>query len=122
MVSADGLGPRAIHRPFSKSVSAMRRIVPSLGLAWAACATPKTTQAPSPSPTPSATAVAQRPRFASWSDSVLASLSPRDKAAQLVWPMVFGDFTPVGSTGWARAQGYVSSDHVGGLVMSVGGP
>ncbi|HKN66587.1 MAG TPA: glycoside hydrolase family 3 protein [Gemmatimonadaceae bacterium] len=122
MVSEDGLRPRAIHRPFSKSGSAMRRIVPSLALAWAACARQNATQAPSPSATPAERAVAHGPRFASWSDSVLASLSPHDKAAQLVWPMVFGDFTPVGSPGWARAQGYVSTDHVGGLVMSVGGP
>ena len=122
MVTGKGLRSRATHRPFSKSGSAIRRLAPSLVLAWAACATPKTTQAPSPSPAPRETAVAQKPRFASWTDSVLASLSPHDKAAQLVWPMVFGDFTPVGSTGWARAQGYVSNDHVGGLVMSVGGP
>jgi beta-N-acetylhexosaminidase len=53
---------------------------------------------------------------------VLASLSPRDRAAQLVWPMVYGDFAPVTSAGWARARGYVSTDHVGGLIMSVGGP
>ena len=122
MVSAGGLSARAIHRPFSQSGSVMLRILVTLGLGWTACATPKSTQAPSPSPAPRETAVAQGPRFASWTDSVLASLSPHDKAAQLVWPMVFGDFTPVGSTGWARAQGYVSSDHVGGLVMSVGGP
>ena len=100
--------------------AALRVIGIGLGLAWTACAVPKSTQAPAP--TPVGPAAAPQPRFASWADSVLASLSPRDKAAQLVWPMVFGDFTPIASAGWARAEGYVSSDHVGGLVMSVGGP
>jgi beta-N-acetylhexosaminidase len=76
--------------------------------------------AAAPSPVVSPTVVA--PRYGSWADSVLASLSLRDKAAQLVWPMVFGDFTPTGSAGWARTQGYVTNDHIGGLVMSVGGP
>ena len=93
-----------------------------LTLAAMACAAPKSTQARSPAPAPVVAAPAPRPRFASWTDSMLASLSPRDKAAQLVWPMVFGDFAPVTSAGWARARSYVSSDHVGGLVMSVGGP
>jgi len=93
-----------------------------LALAAMACAAPKSTQAPSPAPAAVGRTPTPQPRFASWTDSVLASLSPRDRAAQLVWPMVFGDFAPVTSAGWARARGYVSSDHVGGLVMSVGGP
>src|SRR2546423_12108768 len=79
--------------------------------------TPVTVSTPSPAP------IVSRPaRWARWSESVLASLSLRDKAAQLIWPMVFGDFTPAASAGWARAQGYVTNDHIGGLVMSVGGP
>ncbi|HEY2374837.1 MAG TPA: glycoside hydrolase family 3 protein [Gemmatimonadaceae bacterium] len=58
----------------------------------------------------------------SWSDSVLSSLSLRDKAAQLVWPMTFGDFASTSSASWARTQTYLTTDHVGGIVMSVGGP
>lgn len=122
MVRLGRLALRTIHRrsPWSRAVA---RVVICFGVAWTACASPKTTQAPSPAQAPlGTTAAARPPRFASWTDSVLASLSPRDRAAQLVWPMVFGDFTPVASTGWARAEDYVSSDHVGGLVMSVGGP
>src|SRR6185312_13161730 len=55
-------------------------------------------------------------------DSVLKTLSLRDRAAQLVWPMVFGDFSPSGSPAWTRAERYVTTDHVGGIVMSVGSP
>jgi beta-N-acetylhexosaminidase len=78
--------------------------------------------APAAAPSPVMPTTAVAPRYASWADSVVASLSLRDKAAQLVWPMVFGDFAPTGSAAWARAQGYVTNDHIGGLVMSVGGP
>ena len=110
----------AIRDLLSASNAGIARITMSLVFACSACAAPKSIQAPSPAPV--STRAPAQPRFASWTDSILASLSPRDKAAQLVWPMVFGDFAPLTSTSWTRAQGYVSDDHVGGLVMSVGGP
>jgi beta-N-acetylhexosaminidase len=62
------------------------------------------------------------PRPSSWVDSLLASLSPRDRAAQLVWPQLFGDFTPVTSAGWARLAQNISREHVGGFIMSIGSP
>jgi beta-N-acetylhexosaminidase len=49
-------------------------------------------------------------------------MSPRDKAAQLVWPQLFGDFAPVSSAGWARINELVVSQHVGGFIMSIGSP
>ena len=58
----------------------------------------------------------------SWGDSVLATLSLRDKAAQLVWPLVFGDYASTSSASWARSETYVTNEHVGGLIMSVGSP
>src|SRR5437773_9634652 len=57
-----------------------------------------------------------------WIDSVMASLSPRDRAAQLVWPQVFGDFTPVTSAAWQRVDQLITREHVGGFIMSVGSP
>ena len=98
---------------------AMRSIAASLAvLASTACISSK----PAPSAAPVPAPVLPPSRSVSWTDSVLSSLSVRDKAAQLVWPMVFGDFASAGSASWARSQTYVSMDHVGGLVMSVGGP
>ena len=32
----------------------------------------------------------------------MATLSPRDRAAQLVWPQLFGDYTPTTSASWTR--------------------
>ena len=64
-----------------------------------------------------------RPRLAPrWADSVLATLSPRDKAAQLVWPQLFGDFTPTSSASWARVDELITTQHVGGFIMSIGSP
>jgi beta-N-acetylhexosaminidase len=73
---------------------------------------------PSSSPLPSSGV----PQSASWSDSVLATLSTRDKAAQLVWPQLFGDFAPTSSAGWARINDLIVSQHVGGFIMSIGSP
>jgi beta-N-acetylhexosaminidase len=57
-----------------------------------------------------------------WVDSVMRSLSPRDRAAQLVWPQLFGDYTPATSAGWIRVTQLISQEHVGGFIMSIGSP
>ena len=61
-------------------------------------------------------------RSSQWVDSVLASLSVRDKAAQLVWPQVLGDYNPESGAAWARVEGLIRDQHVGGFIMSVGSP
>lgn len=81
-------------------------VVSSLG----ACAS-----APQPSP------LDPRPSSA-WADSVLATLSPRDRAAQLVWPQLFGDFTATSSASWRRVSDLITEQHVGGFIMSIGSP
>ncbi|HXT18149.1 MAG TPA: glycoside hydrolase family 3 protein [Gemmatimonadaceae bacterium] len=63
---------------------------------------------------------AQRP--SQWADSVLATLSPREKAAQLVWPQLYGDYTPATSAAWIRVQQLIAQQHVGGFIMSIGSP
>jgi beta-N-acetylhexosaminidase len=57
-----------------------------------------------------------------WVDSVLSTLSLRDKAAQLVWPQLFGDYTPDDSPSWTRIETYIRDEHIGGVIMSVGSP
>jgi beta-N-acetylhexosaminidase len=52
----------------------------------------------------------------------MATLSPRDKAAQLVWPQLFGDYMPASSPGWERLENLVTHEHVGGFIMSIGSP
>ena len=72
-------------------------------------------------PSSSAGSAPSRRRFP-WIDSVLATLSPRDKAAQLVWPQLFGDFTPASSASWMRVDELITKQHVGGFIMSIGSP
>jgi beta-N-acetylhexosaminidase len=59
---------------------------------------------------------------ARWADSVLATLSLRDKAAQMVWPWVLGDYTADDDANFRRIQGLVRDQHLGGLIISVGSP
>lgn len=57
-----------------------------------------------------------------WVDSVLASLSLRDRVAQLIWPWILGDYVPEGSAEWDRLSKMVREYHVGGFIVSVGSP
>ncbi len=84
--------------------------------------------------TPSATGDVAAPRTADralfvatgapspWADSVLASLSLRDKAAQLVWPWMIADYQAYNSPAWQRLAALIGQEHVGGIIMSVGSP
>jgi beta-N-acetylhexosaminidase len=57
-----------------------------------------------------------------WTDSVLASLTLREKAAQIVWPFVLGDFVSGDSPQWRRLTQYIEQEKVGGFIISVGSP
>lgn len=57
-----------------------------------------------------------------WADSVLASLSLRDKAAQMVWPTVLGDYVSDDSPQWRRVMAEIRDHKVGGYTISVGSP
>jgi beta-N-acetylhexosaminidase len=74
------------------------------------------------SPSTSSARVVPGPSGRTWVDSLMAAMSARDKAAQLVWPQVFGDYTPTSSSAWARVEQLIGQDHVGGFIMSIGSP
>ncbi len=57
-----------------------------------------------------------------WVDSVMATLTLREKAAQIVWPNLYGDYTPGDSPQWRRLSAYIKVEKVGGFLMSVGSP
>ncbi|MBC7897379.1 MAG: glycoside hydrolase family 3 C-terminal domain-containing protein [Cytophagaceae bacterium] len=78
--------------------------------------------APTSAPTAPRTLDASSPASRAWSDSVMHTLSLRDKAAQLVWPWILGDYVPEGSAEWQRVSRLVTEDHVGGFIVSVGSP
>ena len=61
-------------------------------------------------------------RASRWTDSLIRSLTLREKAAQLVWPSVYGDYSSGDSPQWRRLTQYITRDKVGGFTISVGSP
>ena len=61
-------------------------------------------------------------RGETWADSVLATLTLRDKAAQMVWPWVLGDYTAADDPAYQRVERLVREQHLGGIIISVGSP
>jgi beta-N-acetylhexosaminidase len=59
---------------------------------------------------------------AAWADSVLATMPLRDKAAQMVWPWILGDYTAVDNAAWTRVERLIREQKLGGAIISVGGP
>ena len=62
------------------------------------------------------------PASSSWADSVLTTLSRREKAAQMVWPTVLGDYVSTDSPQWRRLTTQIRDEQVGGFTVSVGSP
>jgi beta-N-acetylhexosaminidase len=57
-----------------------------------------------------------------WADSVLATLTLRQKVAQMVWPSVVGDYVSTDSPQWRKLAHDVADEGVGGLTVSIGSP
>ncbi|HEU4641273.1 MAG TPA: glycoside hydrolase family 3 N-terminal domain-containing protein [Gemmatimonadaceae bacterium] len=91
-------------------------------LAIAGCATAGTRPAATTAPPSASAACASRAGSDRWVDCVLSHMTLREKAAQMVWPQVYGDYVPTDAAQWRRLSGYIARDHVGGIIMSVGSP
>lgn len=57
-----------------------------------------------------------------WADSVLRTLSLRDKAAQMVWVWTLGDYTSEDNPTWVNIEKMIRDQKLGGAIISVGGP
>ncbi|CAN5299168.1 glycoside hydrolase family 3 protein [soil metagenome] len=57
-----------------------------------------------------------------WADSVLATMPLRDKAAQMVWPWILGDYTASDNPAWTRVERMIREQKLGGAIISVGSP
>src|SRR5688572_2786616 len=86
-------------------------------LAFAACASSGTST--TGTARPSGAEAANR---ASWTDSVLASMTLRQKVAQMVWPFMLGDYTSTDSPTWRQLEQLAAVEQVGGFIISVGSP
>jgi len=49
-------------------------------------------------------------------------MTVREKAAQIVWPSLYGDYTSGDSPQWRRLTQYIQQEKVGGFTISVGSP
>ena len=109
-------------------------VSPVLGLACglalvavASCARSGPLAAPTRAPMPSVStasrpAVANPAADARWADSVLATLTLRQKAAQMVWVWTLGDYTAVDAPSFTSIERLVREQELGGVIVSVGGP
>jgi len=62
------------------------------------------------------------PKLRPLPESLLSQMSLREKAGQMIMPIVLGDYTPEGSASFDRIVRLVTEDEVGGLIVSVGSP
>jgi len=62
------------------------------------------------------------PEGRKWADSVLRTLSLRDKAAQMVWVWTLGDYTAEDNPTWLNMEKLIRDQRLGGAIVSVGGP
>jgi len=93
----------------------MRKSQPLVVLAFALIAASCSTMTSGTAATTAATS-------SNWTDSVMRSLTMREKAAQIVWPSVYGDYVSGDSPQWRRLTQYVEQEKVGGFTISVGSP
>ncbi len=97
----------------------------SIGALVAGCASGPsvaTTSSPVSSSTMPAASSGSMLTSAQWADSVLATLSVRDRAAQMVWPWMLADYTAADDPAYRRIERLVQEQHLGGLIISVGSP
>lgn len=91
----------------------------------AGCASGSTSTAAGPAPA-SAAVIRNAPPSpaadARWADSVLATLTLREKAAQMVWVWTLGDYTATDAPAFASIERIVRENQLGGAIVSVGGP
>lgn len=65
---------------------------------------------------------AQHAAAAEWAESTVAAMTLRERAAQMVWPSVLGDYLPVDDERWTQIERWIRDDRVGGFTVSVGSP
>ena len=89
----------------------------AMTLALAGCASSART-----APSTSAATAPQSTTRSAWTDSVLATLTLRQKVAQMVWPFMLGDYTSADSPAWTQLERLAAVEQVGGFIVSVGSP
>lgn len=99
----------------ASALAGCRTTGPAASSAAVAASIPAATTAPRAAAAPARDGLA-------WADSVLATLSVRQKAAQLVWPWVLGDYQAESNPGFQRIVELIRREEIGGVIISIGSP
>ena len=110
-------------RPFVRTLLPLGVILASASCASVSPSSATSTPTPARAATPISRAVAANPAAdAKWADSVLATLSLRQKAAQMVWVWTLGDYTAADASSFTNIERQIRELELGGAIVSVGGP
>ncbi len=99
-----------------------RTVVLTATLAAIACSGAARPHTFTPLPQPTLEPPAGQDLTGDWVGVALSSMTLREKAAQMVWPQILGDFVPGDAEPWSRATRFVTHEKVGGFIISVGSP
>lgn len=112
-----------------KTHPASVRVAGLAGVCFALACSPSIAGDPAPTPRLGrlhdvpATLTGPLPRTAvRWIDSTVAAMPLRDQVAQMVMIWVLGDYTSTTDSAFAWAAERISTDRIGGVVMSLGSP
>ena len=137
MRASDPLTPPTSRTAARPPGTPLALLLAALILPLLSCSLAAGTPGQDPTPTPGAAAITPTPDpppyrldppgdawydGRSWAEQTLESLSLEEKVAQLMMPILIGDFTPSGSAAGRRARALVEEHHVGGIIISVGSP
>ena len=97
-------------------------LIPIAALVLSGCASAAVGTGAAPSRSSIAAACSEVASSEKWADCALQHMTPREKAAQMVWPQLFGDYMPTDDPTWRKISDDIREQKVGGLIMSVGSP
>ncbi|MEP7384055.1 MAG: glycoside hydrolase family 3 protein [Gemmatimonadota bacterium] len=102
-------------------------LIPTLTLAavslTASCApTPPSVPAPAPTTARLSPNTPLTPIQSAWVNRTLASLSLRQRIAQMITVWVLGDYTSTGDSTFAEVRRWIENDGIGGMTLSLGSP
>ncbi len=89
----------------------------------ASCAsTPPSVPAPAPTTARLSPNTPLTPTQSAWVNRTLASLSLRERIAQMITVWVLGDYTSTGDSTFAEVRRWIEHDGIGGMTLSLGSP
>ena len=99
---------RPINRPAIIAIAAIAAIFVASAASSASLGAQLPRKAGSTAATPTGSGRYGEPER--WADSVLATMTLKDRAAQMVWPNIYADYVPADAPSWRRITSYVTDE------------